>query len=96
MPAPDGLRAEYGESKPLPVHASWLAHMTIQTAVLIETLVVLVPMWLGVLQYLLYYPKTPLAASPKAARPRSRLRASRWRSTGTIWMKSSSSPKGPN
>ena len=85
MPGLMALRKEYGDSKPLKVaRNAGSLHMTIQTAVLIETLVNWVPMCAGrpVISFQLkIMPPQPLR---QPAPPYLRSRVNRWSSIGII------------
>ena len=93
MPGLMALRAEYGDSKPLSgSRIVGSLHMTIQTAVLIETLVALGPMSVGRRATSSRPRITRRRRLPKAARLFSRSRGNRWKSIGITWINPSSSP----
>jgi adenosylhomocysteinase len=90
------LREEYGASKPLKgARIAGSLHMTIQTAVLIETLVALGADVRWASCNIFSTQDHAAAAIAEAGTPVFASRARRWRSTGTTPTASSSSRRAP-
>lgn len=94
MPGLMSLRAEYGDSKPLKgARIVGSLHMTIQTGVLIETLVALGADVRWASCNIFSTQTTPPPRLPRRVFPSSPSRARHWKSTGIIWTNLSCSRK---
>ena len=94
MPGLMARRSEYGESKPLKgARIVSSLHMTIQTAVLIETLVALGADVRRASCNIFSTGTTQQPPLPQRTSPSLRSKASHWKSIGTTWINHSCSPK---
>jgi hypothetical protein len=96
MPGLMALRSEFGASQPLKgARITGSLHMTIQTAVLIETLVALGAEVRWATCNIFRRRITPPPPSPPRTSPSSPSRANRWPITGTMWAASSTGVTTP-
>ena len=96
MPGLMALRDEYGESKPLKgARIVGSLHMTIQTAVLIETLVKLGADVRWASCNIFSTQDHAAAAIAEGGTPVFAIKGNRWKSIGIIWISLSCSRKGP-